>query len=81
METKIEQKSIKHVKVKMDFPNGFVVNPVGKKGGVVLLWHKDDEVDIFNLSNSHIHTKFHTLEASKSWVLTRFDGNPKTNKR
>lgn len=63
METKIKQTSVEQVKVKMDFSNGFVVNLMGKKGGVSFLWRKDDEIHIVNFSNSYIHAKVYDQEA------------------
>lgn len=69
------------VKHKIDFQNVFVVNPVGKKGGLTLFWKSDQPIEVVNYSNYHIHLKIHGPEATNQWFLTSFHGILKINKK
>lgn len=54
MKIKIQQHKLIYLK-KIDFDGMFVVNPIGRSSGVVLLWKDDMEVEIQNYSDKHIN--------------------------
>lgn len=65
----------------MGFIHGLVINPIGLKGSLALLWKQDVDLDIINFSQHHIHAKINNQASSKLWFLTMFYGNPNTNRR
>ena len=52
------------IKFKMGFRNMFVVDCVGRSGGLVLFRKDDMEVEIQNYSRRHINAKMTTLATS-----------------
>lgn len=59
----------------------FVVDCVGKSGGLALLWQNEAGVDIQNFSRRHINaTVSHPADISP-WKLTSFYGHPEACKR
>lgn len=40
----------------------FVVDPLGRNGGLVVLWRRDIEVEIVNYSTNHVHIKVKQIE-------------------
>jgi hypothetical protein len=59
METKLRQKKMERLKSKMGFQNFFVVDCVGRSGGLALLWREDLELEIQNYSCRHINAIYH----------------------
>jgi hypothetical protein len=50
METKLRTQKMEIIHYKMGFSNLFVVDSVGKSGGLALFWGDDIEVEIQNFS-------------------------------
>jgi hypothetical protein len=46
METKLCQKKMEIIRIKLGFHNMFVVDCVGKNGGLALLWESDYDIEI-----------------------------------
>jgi hypothetical protein len=55
METKLRQVKMERIRYSLGFNNLFVVNSVGKSGGLALLWNEDAGLEIQNYSRRHIH--------------------------
>jgi exonuclease III len=55
METKLRRERMEAIRHKLGFPNVFVVDSVGKGGGLALFWEEDIIVDIQNFSLRHIN--------------------------
>jgi hypothetical protein len=56
METKCSRVCVEVVRVKLGFTRAFMVDLVGRNGGLALLWKDDSEVEIQNFSRRHINT-------------------------
>ncbi|KAF5471486.1 hypothetical protein F2P56_008274 [Juglans regia] len=80
METKSLKKSFDSLRRRLQCEGCFVVEAVGKGGGLVLLWNSDVRAEIVNYSQSHINVWIEE-EGEKKWLLTCFYGQPDTNKR
>ena len=46
METKIQASLVDKIKVQLGFGSVFMVDNVGRSGGLALFWHKNVEVEI-----------------------------------
>jgi exonuclease III len=57
METKSRNKRMETVRVRIGFANLFVVECIGKSGGLALLWNDEINVEIQNFSRHHINAK------------------------
>lgn len=72
MKTKLQFKAMEWIKRKVGMSNYLVVNPVGKEGGLMMLWSNFIELEITNCSNYHIHAKIHEWEGKSNFFLTGF---------
>jgi hypothetical protein len=50
METKLRQVKMERIRYSLGFNNLFVVDSVGKSGGLALLWNEDAGLEIQNYS-------------------------------
>jgi hypothetical protein len=57
IETKLQSHRFETINLRIGFDSVFVVDYVGKSGGLTLLWKAEIEVDIQNYSCRHINTK------------------------
>jgi hypothetical protein len=62
METKLRREKMEVIHHKLGFPNLFVVDCVGKSGGLALLWGDEIVVEIQNYSLRHINGIIQTLD-------------------
>jgi exonuclease III len=81
METKIQQHKLNFVKIKIGFSGVFTVNPIGRSGGLALLWRDDKEVEIQNYSARHINAIISMDGGAVHWKFTGFYGHPEKEKR
>ena len=81
METKLQSVRMEKVRVRIGFDNVFVVNSVGKSGGLALLWRNDICVEIQNYSQHHINAVIKMEMSGPQWKFSRFYGHPKADKR
>lgn len=65
--------------MKLGYTSFFVVDPVGRNGGLALLWHDGNGISIKNFSRQHIHVVVQAQEGL--WFLTEFYGHPDPMKR
>lgn len=56
METKLQAHMFDRLKIKFGFDNVFVVDIVGRIGGLALFWSSEVDVEIQNYSRRHINT-------------------------
>jgi hypothetical protein len=66
---------------KFDFDFVFVVECVGRNGGLALFWRGEVTLEIQNYSNRHIDAVIKEPRGDFLWKLTGFYGNPETAKR
>lgn len=57
METKITKDVVERVHSRIGFTNCFLVNPIGRGGGLAMFSNEDINFDVVNYSNYHIHTR------------------------
>lgn len=57
METKLLASKFEGIRCKLRFGGCFVVDLMGRKGGLALLWEKEVDIEIINYSQHHIHAK------------------------
>jgi exonuclease III len=61
METKIRNPRLQKLRVSIGFEGLLTVEPVGKSGGLAILWRDNREVMIHNFSQRHISAKISLL--------------------
>lgn len=77
-ETKVRAPYFSFRKLNLGFRNGFVVNCVGKSGGLVLLWKEDLNFEILNFSLNLIHGVLQLdVGGSLKCFITKVYGPPK----
>jgi exonuclease III len=81
METKLRSYRVEGIKIRMGFRNVFVVDCVGKSGGLALMWSDDIQVDIQNYSRRHINAVVKTEMNGQLWKFTGFYGHPDVGRR
>jgi hypothetical protein len=81
METKCHRNKMEFVRVKLGFECLFVVDSVGRSGGLALLWNDKELVEIQNYSRRHINAIVKGRDSVGSWKLTGFYGHPDWTKR
>lgn len=81
METKLRSDKISFLRGKLDFDSVFVVDCVGRSGGLALFWRDEVTLEIQKYSNRHINAVVKELCGDFLWKLTGFYGNPETAKR
>jgi hypothetical protein len=81
METKLGKNKMELIRIKMGFSNLFVVDSVGRSGGLALLWDDDTELEIQNYSRRHINAVLSPTDGVAPWKFTGFYGHPDVQKR
>ncbi|CAI9764609.1 unnamed protein product [Fraxinus pennsylvanica] len=71
-ETKLHRKKMENLRVNNRFDNCFVVDCVGRSGGLAVLWMEDINAEIVNFSNSHISLSIKNSIDSPPWLLSGF---------
>jgi hypothetical protein len=72
---------MERVRYKLGFENMFVVDSVGKSGGLALLWKTEVGAVIQNYSRRHINAIVNYPTSHPPWKLTGFYGQPEASKR
>jgi hypothetical protein len=81
METKSRQNYMEVIRVKLGFDGLFNVDPVGRSGGLALLWRDGDDLTIQNFTRRHINADVRIPGSDRWWHLTCFYGHPVLAKR
>ncbi|XP_059431505.1 uncharacterized protein LOC132165008 [Corylus avellana] len=81
METKLRKEKMESIRCKLEFASMFVVESVGKSGGMALLWGEDVNVTIQNFSQRHINGVVKISDDGVPWKFTGFYGHPEVAKR
>jgi hypothetical protein len=81
METKSRKATMEFIRVQLGFEGLFVVDPVGRSGGLPLLWKENNEVEIQNYTCRHINAVIKHSDSTQPWRLTGFYGHPNPAKR
>jgi hypothetical protein len=81
METKQVSKFQESVRVKLGFEANFVVDSIGRSGGLAWLWNLETKVEVQNFSRRHINATVLDDKTGKLWNFTGFYGNMETARR
>jgi hypothetical protein len=81
METKLMNKKSDYLRIKLGFDCIFVVDCVGRSGGLMLLWKNEANLTIQNYSRRHINVTTSYGMDGEFWKITCFYGHPDTTKR
>jgi hypothetical protein len=81
METISTRRRMEWIRIKIGYAGVFAVDPVGRSGGVALLWKEDQDLEIQNYSQRHINAVVKRRGDGFSWKLTGFYGDPDSSKR
>lgn len=65
---------MERIRSQLGFHNLFVVESIGKSGGLALLWGEDENVEIQNFSQNHINVVVKTSSNDIAWKLMGFYG-------
>jgi hypothetical protein len=76
IETKALSNKLYDVRRTLGFEGLFSVDPVGREGGLALLWKVAREVEIVNYSLRHISANICVGSRGCSWMFIGFCGNP-----
>lgn len=79
-ETRLAGNRASDVCIKVGFDHCFVVDSVGKSGGLILLWPDDWDVVLLSFSSGHVDAWVIGPDGL-SWRFTGFYGNPSAAKR
>lgn len=80
METKLQTHMFDRLKIKLGFESVFMVDSVGRSGGLALFWSNEVEVDIQNYRRRHINVVVKLDSTSPPWKFTGFYGHPDVTK-
>ena len=81
METKLQQRKMESVCLKLDLTNMFVVECVRKSSSVALFSDSVCDVKIQNFSHLHINVVIHSPGIDVPWKFSSFYGHPEIAKR
>jgi hypothetical protein len=81
METYSSKGYMEKVRCRLGFDCLFVVDPVGRSGGLALFWKKSANIEIYNYSRYHIQALVKDNDGNDIWKFTGFYGNPSRDKR
>jgi hypothetical protein len=81
METKCPKRKMEGIRVKLGYNGMFMVELVGRSGGLALLWRETQELEIQNFTRRHINAIVKEADREVSWKLTCFYGHSVAAKR
>jgi hypothetical protein len=81
METKLHRRKMEANRIKLGFDGMFVVDSIGKSGGLALLWKLETVVQIQNYSRWNINAVVSADSSAKEWKFSGFYGHPEVAKR
>lgn len=77
METLCHRNQLEHLKIKLGFENLFVVDRVGRSGGLALFWKAKFKVRLLKYANNFIDMAIDGA-GSGQWRLTGYYGYPES---
>jgi len=78
IETEVRMGVLQWLRQSLDFVGLIQVDPVGRSGGLALLWTTGLDVMLQNYSQRHISATISLASSNFSWTFTGFYGNPDT---
>lgn len=80
-ETKINKSKVEKVRYKLGMEQSFVVDSLGKSGGLAMLWKSEVNAQLHTYSHNHISLTITPEFGGHPWRLSGFYGNPASDKR
>ena len=80
IETLVNDEKIEQLRIQLGFDGKFVVNRVGRGGGIALLWKQPMTYNLLSFQNNFIDVSVH-VPNKVVWRLTCFYGFPERNRR
>ncbi|XP_042939489.1 uncharacterized protein LOC122274518 [Carya illinoinensis] len=80
-ETKCYRIRMEGIRNKLNFDHSFIVDSVGRSGGIAFLWKKEVEAELNSYSNHHISLTVFPENLERSILLTGFYGHLVAAKR
>lgn len=80
IETLCSKSKLERIKIQLGYDGLFVVERVGRSGGLTLLWKAPSNVDILKFANNFIDSEVEVHGLGKS-RLTGFYGYPESSRR
>jgi hypothetical protein len=77
MENKIRKNKMEVIRCKLNYTSMFVVDCVGRSGGMALLWGDEVFVEVQNFSQRQINGLVKISEFAESWQFKGFLGTPR----
>lgn len=74
METLVNNYKMQGIKTKLGWHGCFTVEPVGRGGGLALLWKEETKVSVSSFSQNHIDTEIQLAGNNLIWRFTGFYG-------
>ena len=81
METKLHNKSLDYLRIRLKFDHLFMVDSVGQSGGLILMWNDDIRLTIQNYSRRHINAIISVGREGTKWKFSGFYGHLEAAKR
>ena len=79
IETLCSRSKLESIKVQLGYDGLFVVDRMGRSGGLALLWKGTNTVSLLKFSSNFIDAEVEVPELGK-WRLTGFYGYPETSR-
>lgn len=67
--------------MKLSYDYSFVVDRIGRSGGVAVIWHRPFSCQILNYSSNYINMEVLEVDRNVRWRLTGFYGYPERVRR
>lgn len=81
METKCDRKKMEEIRDRIGFMGCFVVDCVGRSGGLCLLWNEEVTVSIKSYTSHHIDVEIELSGEDFCWRFTGFYGWPRKDEK
>lgn len=80
-ETKLVQVKFLKLKFSPNYINAFVVDCVGRRRGLALLWNQNVDLTFRSFTKYHINVIIKFSNLANAWRFTGIYGDPKVSKR
>jgi hypothetical protein len=80
-ETRHHKDRVSNLRFRLGLNKSFIVDGVGKGGGIALFWDDSIKIDILSYSLYHIDTKIWCEDLKKGWSGTFMYGEPRVKDR
>ncbi|CAN1729936.1 LINE-1 reverse transcriptase homolog [Linum perenne] len=79
-ETLVQKQKMEEIRIKLKFDGCFVVDPIGRSGGLCVLWKEGSRIDVLNFSTNCINMKVKD-DKEDEFRLTGYYGQPDRSRR